>query len=175
MDKKVLVAYATKYGGTAEIAERIGEVLPESGLTTDVMPAGRAADLAPYAAVVLGSGVYIGRWLKEAARFLKGNEQTLAAKPVWLFSSGPTGEGDPVELAGGWTFPGALQPTADRIQARNVALFQGVLDERELGRLDRWMIKNVKAPAGDFRDWDAIAAWARSIADALSFAEDASD
>jgi len=175
MDEDVLVAYATKHGGTEEIARRIGEVLRQAGLRTEVLPAGRVSDLGSYRAVVLGSGVYIGRWRKEAARFLKANEQALADKPVWLFSSGPTGDGDPVELAGGWRFPSALQPVADRIQPRDVALFHGVADEKKLSRLERWMLKNVKAPSGDFRDWDAITAWSRSIADKLSETEQTSD
>jgi len=167
MGEDVLVAYATKHGGTEEIARRIGAVLREAGLRTEVLPAGRVTDLAPYAAVVLGSGVYVGRWRKEAVTLLKANEQVLAGKPVWLFSSGPSGEGDPVELAGGWCFPGALQAVADRLQPRDIALFHGVVDEKKLSRIERWMIKNVKAPLGDFRDWDAITAWATGIADAL--------
>jgi menaquinone-dependent protoporphyrinogen oxidase len=167
MENQVLVAYATKHGGTAEIAERIGEVLRQAGLRTDVLPADRVGDLASYRAVILGSGVYIGRWRKEAARFLKANEQLLTEQMVWLFSSGPSGEGDPVELTEGWRFPGALQPIADRIQPRDIAIFHGVLDEKRLGFIEKWMIKNIKAPLGDFRDWDAIEAWATAIADAL--------
>lgn len=167
MEKQVLVAYGTKYGATAEIAERIGQVLREAGLSADVHPADRVGDLAPYAAVVLGSAVYIGQWRKEAANFLKANETVLAEKPVWLFSSGPTGEGDPVELAQGWRFPGKLQPIADRIQPRDSAIFLGAADESKMGRLDRWLLKNVKAPIGDYRDWDAIVAWATAIAKTL--------
>jgi menaquinone-dependent protoporphyrinogen oxidase len=164
---KVLVAYATKYGGTAEIAEKIGHVLREAGLRTDVLPADRVSDLTPYKAVVLGSGVYIGRWRKEAATFLKANEKALAERPVWLFSSGPTGEGDPVELTNGWRFPGSLQPIADRIRPRDIAVFHGVLDTKKLNLIEKWMIRNVKAPFGDFRDWDAITSWASAIADVL--------
>ena len=101
MDVQVLVAYATKYGATAEIAEKIGQALRGAGLSADVLPADRVSDLTPYQAVVLGSAVYIGQWRKEAVKFLKANETVLAEKPVWLFSSGPSGEGDPVELGQG--------------------------------------------------------------------------
>jgi menaquinone-dependent protoporphyrinogen oxidase len=167
MDKQVLVAYATKYGATAEIAEKIGQVLSQAGLRTDVLPADRVSDLSPYKAVVLGSAVYVGRWRKEAATFLKANEKVLAERPVWLFSSGPTGEGDPVELTKGWRFPGALQPIADRIQPRDIALFHGAADVKRLNLIERWMIKNVKAPFGDFRDWETITSWATVIADDL--------
>lgn len=167
MDTQVLVAYATKYGATAEIAEKIGQVLRQAGLPTDVLPADRVSDLTPYTAVVLGSAVYIGRWRKEAATFLKVNEKALAERPVWLFSSGPTGEGDAVELTQGWRFPEALQPVADRIHPRDIAVFPGALDPKELNLVEKWMIKNVKAPLGDFRDWDAITSWATAIADVL--------
>jgi menaquinone-dependent protoporphyrinogen oxidase len=132
-----------------------------------VSPAGRAGEVRSYDAVVLGSAVYIGRWRKEAARFLTDNEAVLVGKPVWLFSSGPTGEGDPVELTQGWKFPGKLQPIADRIGPRDIALFHGVSDPGKLNFLEKWMLKNVKAPIGDYRDWEGIASWARGIAEAL--------
>jgi menaquinone-dependent protoporphyrinogen oxidase len=167
MDTQVLVAYATKRGATAEIAERIGQVLRQAGLRADVLPAERVADLSPYKAVILGSAVYIGQWRKEAATFLKTNEKTLAERPVWLFSSGPTGEGDPVQLLQGWRLPKAQQLVADRIRPRDVAVFHGALDPKKMNLIERWMIKNVKSPVGDFRDWDAIGAWAKAISDAL--------
>lgn len=167
MGDRVLVAYASKYGATAEIAERVGEILREAGLRADVLPVDQVSDLTSYRAVVLGSAVYIGRWRKEAARFLEANEEVLAEQPVWLFSSGPTGEGDPIELTDGWRFPKALQPIADRIRPRDITLFHGAMNKEKLNLLERWMIKNVKASVGDFRDWQAIAAWAASIASAV--------
>lgn len=167
METRVLVAYGTKYGATAEIAEKIGKVLREAGLAADVLRADRAGDLSAYDAVVVGSGVYIGRWRKEAVKFVKDNEQALAAKPLWVFSSGPTGEGDPQEMVQGWRLPSNLQPIVDRMQPRDVTVFHGAADESKMGWLDKWLLKNVKAPTGDFRDWDAIAAWAGDIAAAL--------
>ncbi len=164
MNAKVLVAYASKYGATKEIAEKIGAVLKEAGFAVDVLPADRITGIASYRALVLGSAVYIGGWRKAAARFLKANEKALAEMPVWLFSSGPTGQGDPVELAKGWRFPQALQPVADRVRPREIVVFQGAVFAEKLGVVGRWMIKNVKAPVGDFRDWDAISAWAGNIA-----------
>jgi menaquinone-dependent protoporphyrinogen oxidase len=167
MENQVLVAYATKYGATADIAERIGQVLHEAGLPAQVLPAHRVGDTGAYDAVVLGSAVYIGRWRKEAAKFLKANAKDLAQKPVWLFSSGPTGEGDPVELTQGWKFPGALQELADEVQPRDVVLFHGSVDVDKMSFIEKWMIKNVKSPTGDFRDWDAISDWAADIATQL--------
>ncbi|KPK03930.1 MAG: hypothetical protein AMJ56_18310 [Anaerolineae bacterium SG8_19] len=167
MENRVLVTYATKYGATAEIAEKIGEILREAGLSADVLPVKKVGDLNSYTAVVLGSAVYIGQWRKEAVKFLKDNEKILAERPVWLFSSGPTGEGDPVELLEGWTLPGKVQPIAGRIQPRDIAVFHGALDPEELNFIERSMIKNVKAPVGDFRDWEVIEAWAAAVASEL--------
>ena len=167
MEKKVLVAYATKYGATGEIAEKIGQVLKEAGLSVDILPAERADDLTPYQAVVLGSAVYAGMWLKEAVTFLTANEKQLSERLVWLFSSGPTGEGDPVELMKGWRFPEAQQPIADRIQPRDISFFFGEIDTKKLNFAEKLIVKGIKAPTGDFRDWEAIAAWAAAIAESL--------
>ena len=167
MDKNVLVAYGTKYGATAEIAEKIGQVLRQAGLDADVLPADRVAELDGYDAVILGSAVYIGQWRKEAAKFLRDNEAALSEKPVWLFSSGPTGEGDPLELTQGWQLPGKLQPIADHIGPRDIAVFHGASDPEKLNFIEKWMLNNVKAPVGDFRDWEAIVSWAEGIAEEL--------
>jgi len=86
---------------------------------------------------------------------------------VWLFSSGPTGEGDPVTLTKGWRFPTAQKSIADRIHPRDIAVFNGILDMEKLNFAEKLIIKGVKAPVGDFRDWDAITDWAASIVGAL--------
>ncbi len=165
---RVLVAYSSKHGATAGIAERIGDVLHRSGLEADVVSAESVHDLTPYGAVVIGSGVYAGNWLKEAASLLTANEATLTTRPVWLFSDGPTGEGDPVALMKGWRFPQALQPVADRIRPRGIAFFHGMLDPATLGLAEKLIVKAIKAPMGDYRDWAAIEAWAGEIAAACA-------
>jgi menaquinone-dependent protoporphyrinogen oxidase len=167
MDIKVLVTYATKYGATTEIAEKIGQVLRQAGLHTEVHPIDRIIDLNLYKAVVVGSAVYIGRWRKEAVKFLKANEKALTDKKVWLFSSGPTGEGNPVELTDGWQFPKALQPLVDRIKPQDITLFHGTVEPEKLNSLHKWMMNKVESPIGDFRDWEAISSWAKAIAEAL--------
>jgi menaquinone-dependent protoporphyrinogen oxidase len=117
--------------------------------------------------VILGSAVYIGQWRKEAVKFLEANENTLTERPVWLFSSGPTGEGDPVELLQGWEFPKGQQAIADRIQPRDIIVFHGNVDVKKLNFLHKWMISKVEAPVGDFRDREAITSWAASVAKVL--------
>jgi menaquinone-dependent protoporphyrinogen oxidase len=167
MSKAVLIAYATKYGATAEIAEKIGEVLRKQGVSVEVLRADRVTDVTSYAAVVLGSAVYMGKWRNEAAKLLERNEQQLARLPVWLFSSGPTGDGEPSALLQGWRFPQEQQATADRIKPRDSALFHGKLDRQNLNILEKFAIKTVGSPVGDFRDWQMISKWAGTIANAI--------
>jgi menaquinone-dependent protoporphyrinogen oxidase len=168
MEKNILVTYASKYGATKEIAQKIGEVLRQAGLQVDLLPVGGVRDLNRYGAVIFGSAVYVGKWPKEAVQFLQANTQTLADKAVWLFSSGPTGEGDPVELVEGQRLPVILQPVVDRIQPRDIAVFHGYIDPDKINFIEKWAIKSlVKKPFGDFRDWNSITAWATSIAKTL--------
>lgn len=167
MTHSVLIAYATKYGATAGIAKKIGEVLQQAGLKVDVLPADKAGDVTSYTAVVLGSAVYAGQWRGEAVKLLETNEQLLINRAVWFFSSGPTGAGDPSALMKGWRFPEAQQPIADRIKPRDIAFFHGSIDMRKLNLAEKVLVKGIKAPTGDFRDWNAITAWANSIAAAL--------
>lgn len=172
MDSKILVTYASKYGATREIAEKIGAVLRQAGLQADVLSVDAVRDLTPYQAVILGSGVYVGQWNKEAAAFLQANEKTLAQRQVWLFSSGPTGEGDPVELLQGWRLPAALQPAADRIRPRGITVFHGYINPDKINFIQKWVIKGIlKKPFGDFRDWDTIVAWTGTVAAELKAAE----
>ena len=89
---RVLVAYASKHGATAEIAEAIAAELRERGLTTDCRRVDDVKELAGYAAVVLGSAVYMKRWRHEARALLHRHARELAELPFWIFSSGPFGE-----------------------------------------------------------------------------------
>lgn len=164
MDRKVLVAYGTRHGATAELAERIGAVLREAGLLVDVLEAGEVKDVSGYGAVVLGSGVYYGRWVRSATSFLKKWRKELEKVPLWVFSSGPTGEGAAEELTSGWRVPGSLRTLLESLEPSGTALFKGKIDPEGMGPLERTVIRKVGAPAGDFRDWKEVEAWALSIA-----------
>lgn len=174
MDWKILVTYASKHGATAEIAEKIGEVLCQAGVQADVVSVDQVRDVNAYRAVILGSALYIDKWLKGAETFLKANEKSLSDRPVWIFSSGPTNKGDPVELVRGQRLPRALQPVVDRIRPRDIAVFHGYNNLEKMNFIERFAIKSiVKKPFGDFRDWDMIIIWANQIACALKDAEHA--
>ncbi len=167
MRDKILVAYAGKYGATKEIAETVGRVFSDADLDVDVLPVKSVDGPAPYSHVVIGSAAYIGMWRKDAVKFIKKFKNILSAKKVWLFSSGPTGEGDPVKLAQGWKYPKKLQPEIDEIRPVDIAVFHGSIDKKKLTFIEKFMIDKVEAPVGDFRDWQAIEKWAKGIISAL--------
>lgn len=164
---KVLIAYASKYGATAEIAAAVGGVLEEEGLSVTVAQAGTVNDIRPYEAVVLGSAVYVGNWMAEAVTFLEKYEPELKQRPLWLFSSGPTGSGDAREIVNGWLFPESIQPVADRLGPREIVLFHGSIDLARLNFGERLLVKAMNGSTGDYRDWVAIRAWGKRIAAAL--------
>ena len=160
MSVYVLVTYASKYGATKEIAERIGEGLRQAALQVDVLPVERVLGVALYQAVITGSAVYIGKWMKSACQFLNDHKEELAQRTIWLFSSGPTGEGDPVALLEGWRLPADPKPVIDRIQPRDIAIFHGSIDVARVNLIEKTAVKTLKKPFGDFRKWDAITSWA---------------
>jgi len=162
---RVLVAYGTKHGATAEIAEAIARTLRQSGLQVDVERARRVHSLVAYRAVVLGSAVYAARWRRDARRLLANAE--LRDRDVWLFSSGPVGqdEGDPKQ-AERWTKPQRVQRRAAELGVHEHVVFGGRLDESS-GFIARKMAQKIPPQLRDRRDWEQIEAWARSIAAAL--------
>lgn len=166
MDKKTLVTYASKHGSTAGIAEKIGEMLRHKGLQTDVLDVGSVHNLTPYNNIILGSSVYIGLWHKKAVRFLRKNSEQLAGMAVWIFICGPTGSGNPLDLTNGWLYPKSLEPVIEQIKPRSVTCFGGKLVLQTLNPIEKWMINKVKAPEGDFRNWQAIASWVETIRNA---------
>ena len=173
----ILVTYATKYGSTQGIAERIAATLKADGLTVDLLPVTAVKDISGYEAFVIGSAAYMGSWLKEAAEFVRGNRRTLATMPVWLFSSGPLGtetkdqHGRDVLVA---SEPKEFAEFADTIMPRDKRVFFGALDSKKLRGVHR-LFSLVPASdrvliEGDFRDWKLVEAWAKNIAHELALA-----
>ncbi len=159
---KVLVAYASKRGSTAEIAETIAAVLRESGAQADCVEAAAVAELGGYDAVVLGSAVYMRRWRGDARHFLRRHRRALERLPLWVFSSGPTG--DPARDNPAWTEPPHTIRKAEEVGAREHVVFGGSMPDEPHGRIERSMIESTPPEWRDRRDWDAIRAWARHIA-----------
>ena len=169
MSERVLVAYGSKFGSTAEIAQAIGTTLRVAGLEVDVKRAREVRSLEPYRAVVLGSAVYMARWRRDAMRLLRRRRKDLAQREVWVFSSGPVGEekGEPDEKQERWTKPKRVQRLATEIKAHEHVVFGGRVSEDVGGLLRKNMAKNTPPEFRDRRDWTAIEAWAKRIADSL--------
>jgi len=167
MSDRILVAYATRYGSTREVAEGIAATLRDGGAAVDVQSAERVRDLDGYRAVVVGAPLYMFNWLREARGFIARHRAALEKVPVAVFALGPTedkvkdweetrGQLDKV-LAG---FPW-LKPVA-------VELFGGKFDPTRLTFPYNLIPALKKMPVSDIRDWGAIRGWAGSVAKALA-------
>jgi menaquinone-dependent protoporphyrinogen oxidase len=186
---RVLVVYGSRHGGTKGIAERIGEVLRGEDLDAIVTAADLVEDHYVNAAdaFVVGSGVYMGSWLNEPLDFIKRHEETMAVRPLWLFSSGPlpgsskdVPSDDPFESAlGPMEGPGSggrkkVEELVSITHPRDHQVFLGAFDANDppkafSERVVRIMPAAKKLlPEGDFREWDRIEAWAGQIAAALT-------
>jgi len=174
---RVLVAYATRHGATAGIAERIAATLTKAGLSAEALPVEDVGDVEPYDAVVLGGAAYMAHWLKPALTFCRRHRVPLAARPVWLFSSGPLGA-DLVDKDGNDILekvrPKEFDELTTLVHPRGEQVFFGAYDPDAppIGLGER-VVHHIPAareamPAGDFRDWPAIEAWAAQIATDLA-------
>jgi menaquinone-dependent protoporphyrinogen oxidase len=166
---RILVVVASRHGATAEIGRRLALDLAACGdgrrtdLTAVSVTAEQLLDPAPFDAVVLGSAVYAGSWLQAARDYAAHHAAALRARPVWLFSSGPIGERPfPPDV------PYDTSSLAALTGARGHRVFPGRLDPTVLSFGERAMVTAMRAPVGDFRDWDAVAAWAGEIAAAVT-------
>lgn len=160
-----LVTAASRHGSTADIASVVAWALRTHGVDADELPPEDVYDVSAYDAVVLGSAVYAGRWLEPATALVTRCGPQLTGRPMWLFSSGPVGlPPTPAE-----------SPDVSGLLARTGALdhrvFAGRLDRGKLGRLERTMVRAVRAPEGDFRDWAEVSRWAERIAETLTPAQ----
>jgi menaquinone-dependent protoporphyrinogen oxidase len=162
---KALVVYGTKSGCTGGIAERIGEDLAAYGATVEVASATDAGDPAGYDAVVVGSGIRAGQWHAPAKAWVESNAAVLKDKPVAFFTCGMMirDEGKRDEVLA-YTDPVIA---ATGIQPIDVGLFAGWFESKEFGFAERSILKLMKTPEGDFRDWAAIDAWADAVAPKL--------
>ncbi|MHB9864155.1 flavodoxin domain-containing protein [Streptomyces sp. YIM S03343] len=159
MTGKVLVTYGTKYGSTADIAKAVAGVLTKEGIAAEAAPAGGVKDVTAYDAVVVGGGLYAGRWHKDARRFVRRNRRALADRPVWFFSSGPldasASEKDIPPVS-------AVRRAMNEVDARGHVTFGGRLDADTKGAVAHMLIRN--GMTGDFRDFTEIEVWAQQIA-----------
>ena len=143
------------------IAEAIAKELTEQGLIAEAKPVEYVSAVLQYDAVVLGSAIYFGHWLKAAVEFAGANLQALSERPLWLFSSGPVEEVSSAPSSVEAASPiRSLTPHGHRV-------FLGALDKSRLGLVERSVVRAVHGEYGDFREWDDVRSWAGDIAVAL--------
>ncbi|MER5467711.1 flavodoxin domain-containing protein [Streptomyces sp. NPDC002685] len=163
MLSNVLVAYGTTNGSTARIAETIAEVLRKEGMSAEAVPARSVTSVEPYDAVVVGGGLYAGRWHKDARRFVRRHGRALAGLPLWFFSSGPldasASERDIPPVPG-------VKRAMHRLDVTEHVTFGGCLEEGAKGFIARKIVSSGKG--GDFRDFEQIEAWAAGICTVLT-------
>jgi len=158
---RILVTYASKKGSTTEIAQAIAKELHAAGHVVDVTETGAVTSPAGYNAVVIGGPVYMGKMMGEVGKFVKRHYNELKDLPVAGFIVGlGTVSKDPASIMNAEkVLMAALAP----LQPVAVTAFSGRLDPQKLSWFQNWITKNVKSPVGDFRDWSAIAAWAKEL------------
>ena len=161
MSARILVAYATRNGSTAEIAQAIGRELTNTGHAVDVAEIKNISKLAGYTAIVIGGPLYMGSVDSAVGKFVGKYHEQLLKLPVAAFVVGLAPKNpDPgaVEMA-----MAALRKSLGPVTPVSSILFAGNLDPAKVNFVMRKFLEMAKIPAGDFRDWGAIAAWALEL------------
>lgn len=162
----VLVVYGTKSGCTAGIAERVEAALAGLDVTADVKPAQDHPDPSAYDAIIVGSGVRAGMWHAPVKQWLVSNAGILRDKPVALFTACLTMATDPAKVDQVRAYTDPLV-TETGIEPVDVGLFAGMNDPKAFSLPERLVMKAMKAPEGDFRDYESVDAWTRSVAERM--------
>ncbi len=163
----MLVAYASRYGSTKEVAERIAAQLHKRGNRVELCAVDRVDGLESYDAVVFGSAVFNQRWMPEGEEFVRSQLGALCGCPVWLFSVGTFGDRKRVIGALMKREPKGIREIAQTIRPRDYRVFAGVIDRHQWPFFSRLFYYALGGRLGDNRDWPDIEAWADGIAQAL--------
>lgn len=158
---RVLVSVASRHGGTLGMGAVLAAVLREAGHEVDEVAPEDVAGVVEYQAVVLGSAAYVGRLALGLRDLVDRLASQLRQRPVWLFWSGPVGQG-----AG--AVPDDVTSVAAALGVREVRMFPGRLEQEVLNISERALAALAHAEAGDFRDLDQVRSWAARIADELT-------
>jgi menaquinone-dependent protoporphyrinogen oxidase len=161
---RVLVSAASEHGSTTEIARVIGQALANDHIAVDIVPPAAVESIEGYDAVILGSAVYAGHWLAPAKDFAIRFHEPLAARPVWLFSSGPVGDPSRKLVQSMEQDPAEVTQIRQAIRVRGHRMFAGKLDPQALSVPQRASLLVFRGMRGDFRDWALVTQWAGSIA-----------
>ena len=159
--QKVLVAYASRCGSTAEVGQAIADQLCARGATVDVCSVEEVQDVAAYDAVVLGSAIRMGKWLPAALELVEQNTAALQAKQTAFFTVHMLNADD--SAASRQARAAYVEPVHALMTPQYEAFFTGKMDMSKLSFLDRMVAKMVKSKDEDRRDWPAIRAWGEQI------------
>jgi menaquinone-dependent protoporphyrinogen oxidase len=161
MTKRTLITYATRAGATVGVADTIGAELRRRGLDVDIQPVTTNPIVAKYEVVILGSAIRMANWLPEMVEFIKVNQQILQSRPVALFTVHILNTGtDETSRAARLAYLNTVRPFLNPVDE---VFFAGRIDLATLSFVDRLMVKMVKSPIGDFRDWDGIRGWSSAV------------
>lgn len=162
----VLVVYGTKSGCTAGVAERIGAALAAYGVSVDVAPAEDRPDPAGYDGVVVGSGVRVGQWHSAVKEWVTENADALKVRPTALYTVCLTIASEPekVDEVRAYTDPLLAESGIEPI---DIGLFGGWFEPKRFSFVERTVLKAMKAPQGDHRNWEAIEEWTAGVAPKL--------
>lgn len=155
---RILVTAASRHEATSEVAKAIADTLERAGFEVVLQRPEEVGHVVGYNAAVLGSAIYVGRWLKPATDLVERTSTSLRNIPVWLFSTGPVGE--PLKPDG---VPADVALMMEASGARDHRVFGGRLDRRQLRFAEKALVRMVGAADGDYRPWDDIEAWAEGI------------
>lgn len=166
-EHSVLVVYASKYGSTKGVAERIGARLSERGHRVEVRAVDQTDGVDTYGAVVFGSAVFNQRWMPEGEEFVRRNQAALTGRPVWLFSVGTFG--DHKRLIGPLMKrePKGIEELTGTIRPRDYRVFAAVINRHQRPLLSRLFYYALGGRLGDNRDWPDIDGWAQHIGQTL--------
>lgn len=164
--RKILVAYASRSGSTAEVAAAVGKILAEHGTQVDVRPMQEISDLTPYSAVVAGSAIRQGHWLPEAMQFVLKHRATLAQKPFAMFTLCMTLAMK--NTANHKVVKDWVQPVRALVNPVSEGYFAGVLDISRVETFRHRLMFRISVmmgvwKAGDNRAWEQIRAWAATL------------
>jgi menaquinone-dependent protoporphyrinogen oxidase len=161
-----LVVYGTTTGSTEGVAERIGKVLASRGVKADIVPAKDAPDPSGYDAVFVGSGVRASNWHAPVKEWVTQHAPVLKDKKVAFYTVGLTLATDPTKTDEVRAYTDPLIAETG-VKPLDVGVFAGSNEPKKFSFIERTIMKMMKAPEGDFRDWDAIEAWAGAAADKM--------
>lgn len=168
MEKKVLVAYGSWAGSTAEVAEAVASALEEAGVAASACPANTVMELSLYRAVIVGSAIHAAQLHGDVRTFMAMHESALSQMPVAYFVVCMTMKEDTeenrTEVKG---YLKMLHDTYPEIKPVAEGLFAGVMNFKKLSWIFRTMMKVMKLEEGDFRDSKAIRDWTAGLVDKL--------